>query len=88
MAMHDLETAGRLNLSNLQAMAPLQSMAPPAPNVATAVAESAAAILENVDEITIQNPTTSQTSSPNDQAAENNHSSSLSSDDHASRVRF
>ena len=71
MAMHDLETAGRLNLNNLHSA--------PAPN-ATTVAESAAAILENVDEVSIP---TNQTSSNE----ENNHSS-LSSDDHASRVSF
>ena len=74
MAMHDLETAGRLNLNNLQSMAPAPT---------TAAAESAAAILENVEEVTIQNPTTTQPS-PNE--AGENHSTSLSSDDHASRV--
>ena len=76
MAMHDLETAGRLNLNNLQSMAPAPT---------TAAAESAAAILENVEEVTIQNPTTTQTS-PNE--AGENHSTSLSSDDHASRVSY
>ena len=80
MAMHDLETAGRLNLNNLQSMAPAPT---------TAAAESAAAILENVEEVTIPNPTTTQTTnqtSPNE--AGENHSTSLSSDDHASRVRY
>ena len=76
MAMHDLETAGRLNLNNLQSMAPAPT---------TAAAESAAAILENVEEVTIQNPTTTQPS-PNE--AGENHSTSLSSDDHASRVSY
>ena len=76
MAMHDLETAGRLNLNNLQSMAPAPT---------TAAAESAAAILENVEEVTIPNPTTTQTS-PNE--AGENHSTSLSSDDHASRVSY
>ena len=76
MAMHDLETAGRLNLNNLQSMAPAPT---------TAAAESAAAILENVEEVTIQNPTTTQPS-PNEGGE--NHSTSLSSDDHASRVSY